>query len=110
MIPRVPGGRALVPSRLKGQLTPAVGNLLNSPRNRMRIPGAISGRVWIFAAAAFLISCATTTPSQKIRTFFVPPAHPAPARSTPALDLPNISTAVGLAYFANQVPHPSESL
>jgi peptidoglycan lytic transglycosylase D len=76
----------------------------------MRIPGAISGRVWILTAAAFLTSCATTTPSQKFRTFFVPPEHPAPPSSTPAIDLPNIAPAVGLAYFANEVPNLASSL
>src|SRR5712691_3105643 len=110
MIPRVPEGRALVPSRIKGQLTPAVGNLVNSPVVGMRTTGAIPGRVWILAAAAFLTSCATTTPSQKFRTFFVPPQHPAPPSSTPAIDLPNIAPAVGLAYFANEVPNLAASL
>ena len=75
----------------------------------MRIPGAISGRVWILTAAAFLTSCATTTPSQKFQTFFVPPAHPAPP-STPAIDPPNIAPAVGLAFYANEVPNLTSSL
>jgi membrane-bound lytic murein transglycosylase D len=75
----------------------------------MRIPGAISGRVWILTAAAFLTSCATTTPSQKFRTFFIPPAHPAPP-STPAIDLPNIAPAVGLAFYAGEVPNLTASL
>jgi membrane-bound lytic murein transglycosylase D len=75
----------------------------------MRTPGAISGRVWILTAAAFLTSCATTTPSQKFRTFFIPPAHPAPP-STPAIDLPNIAPAVGLAFYAGEVPNLTASL
>ena len=69
----------------------------------MATTGAIPGRVWILTVAALLTSCATTTPSQKFRTFFVPPAHPGPP-STPAIDPPNIAPAVGLAFYANEVP------
>ena len=70
---------------------------------------AIPGRVWIVTAAALLTSCATTTPTQKFRTFFVPPAHPAPP-STPAIDPPSIAPSVGLAFYANEVPNLTTSL
>jgi membrane-bound lytic murein transglycosylase D len=66
--------------------------------------------VWIVAAAALLTSCATTTPSQKFRTFFVPPAHPAPPGSTPAIDPPSITPAIGLAFDASEVPNLITSL
>lgn len=76
----------------------------------MRTAGTIPGRVWVVAAAALLTSCATTTtPSQKFRTFFVPPAHPGPP-STPAIDPPSIAPAVGLAFYANEVPNLITSL
>jgi len=75
----------------------------------MRNPGAISGRVWILTAAAFLSSCATTIPAQKFRTFFVPPAHPAPP-STPAIEPPNIAPALGLAFFGDELPNLPSTL
>ena len=69
----------------------------------MGTTGAIPGRVWVLTVAALLTSCATTTPSQKFRTFFVPPARPGPP-GTPAIDPPDIAPAVGLALYANEVP------
>jgi peptidoglycan lytic transglycosylase D len=69
----------------------------------------MSGRVWILTAAALLTSCATTTPSQKFRTFFIPPARPTPP-STPAIDPPSIAPSVGLAFYANEVPNLTTSL
>ena len=52
-----------------------------------------------------LTSCATTTPSpRQFRTFFVPPARPAPAGTPAAIDVPNIAPAPSLAY-ANEVPN-----
>src|ERR1700686_3268300 len=75
----------------------------------MRTTGAIPGRVWILTAAALLTSCATTPPSQKFRTFFVPPAPPGPPRP-PAIDPPTIAPAVGLAFYASEVPNLITSL
>jgi membrane-bound lytic murein transglycosylase D len=69
----------------------------------------MSGRVWMITAATLLTSCATTTPSQKFRTFFIPPAHPLPP-STPAIDPPAIAPGVGLAFYANEVPNLITSL
>src|ERR1700692_3159628 len=75
----------------------------------MRTTGAIPGWVWILTAAAFLTSCATTTPSQKFQTFFIPPAHPVPP-ATPAIEPPNIAPAAGLAFYAGEVPNLTSAL
>src|SRR5579862_5540921 len=65
-----------------------------------------------FAAAlavsgvAFLASCATTTRPQQFRTFFLPPARPAPTADETPIELPTL----GLDLYANEVPAFTSSL
>ena len=68
----------------------------------MKVPAHFSAALWtaIAAGAVFLTGCAASAPSQRFRTFFLPPS---PAPASPAAAIPE-PPALMTGLYANEAP------